>query len=577
MRRVGVDLADVEVKSAAVGWPKNAVETLSAFANGGGGVLILGLSEQHGFTPAAGFDAKAIRDALALACADLVDPPLRVPIEIEEFEGALVVRADIAELDPIEKPCYVKARGHYNGSYIRSGDGDRGLSNYEVSQLLANRTQPTFDMEPVDGATAADLNPDLVSGLLERARSRHPRLFGTMRDEEALLRLNVLTNVEGVVRPTVAGLLCLGVYPQQFFPQLFIAVVALPGLQIGDQTSEGVRFLDNVTIDGPIPEMLAQAVAALQRNMRKAAVIKGLFREDRWDYPLDVVRELLVNAIMHRDYSPGARGSHLQVELYPDRLVVKSTGGLYGDVSAALLGTSEQGSSSRNVALAKLLADVPAGGRGYASISENRGSGLPNVMTALRGAGMSPAAFNATPGHVFVTVPQHALLAVEVIEWIGSLGQDGLSDQQHLALAIMRSIGRVTNAMLQAWGVDRITAGAALRDLVSRELAVVGGGRRYASYQLNVSAEIGDLDADSVPDGAASIEGAGIEAELDAIVQGIRAGLNTAKALETALGMNYQAVLRRLNKLIERGAVEREYARNDRRQSYRLIQRQGDK
>ena len=102
-------------------------------------------------------------------------------------------------------------------------------------------------------------------------------------------------------------------------------------------------------------------------------------------------------------------------------------------------------------------------------------------------------------------------------------------------------------------------------------------GSATSSTLLSRSCEIGDLDADSVPDGAASIEGAGIEAELDAIVQGIRAGLNTAKALETALGMNYQAVLRRLNKLIERGAVEREYARNDRRQSYRLIQRQGDK
>lgn len=569
LRRVGVDLADVEVKAASGGWPKSAVETLSAFSNGGGGVLLLGLSERDGFSPAPGFDAKSVRDALAHACAELVEPPLRIAIDIEEFEGATVVRTDIPELDPIDKPCYVKTRGHYYGSYIRGGDGDHLLSHYEVSQLLSNRTQPKFDMEPVAAATPADLDPELVRGLLTRARDRHPRLFGPLDEDEALVRLNVLVGLDGVLRPTLGGLLCLGTYPQQFFPQLFIAVVVLPGLEMGDQTSDGVRFLDNVTVDGPIPDMLVQATAALQRNMRKAAVIKGLFREDRYDYPPDVIRELLVNAVMHRDYSPGARGSHIQVELYPDRLVIKSPGGLYGDVSAPLLGTSEQASSSRNVALAKLLADLPAGGRGDASISENRGSGLPNVMKALRRAGMSPAAFNATPGHLFVTAPQHALLAVEVIEWIASLGQDGLTDQQHLALAIMRSTGRVTNAMLQAWGGDRTTAGSALRDLVARDLAVVSGGRRYASYRLNVptTAEVTDDAAQGVITASP-----GISADLDAIVQAIRAGHVTARAIEKALGMNYQAVLRRLHKLLDQGVVERTHAATDRRQSYRLVQ-----
>lgn len=574
LRRVGTDLSDVEVKAAAGGLPKSVVDTLSAFANGTGGVLLLGLAESDAFAPAPRFDAAKVRDALSLACADLMDPPLRVVIDIEEFEGALIVRADIPELDPIEKPCHVKNRGHYNGSFIRGGDGDRLLSHYEVTQLLANRSQPAHDLEPVEKATIEHLDAELVRGLLRRVRDRHPRAFANLSDTDALAQLNVVVEVDAVVRPTLGGLLCLGRYPQQFFPQLFIAVVVLPGLEIGDQTADGVRFVDNVTAEGPIPEMLAQAMAALQRNMRVAAVIKGLFREDRFDYPLDVIRELLVNAVMHRDYSPGARGTQVQVELYPDRLVVKSPGGLYGDVVAPLLGTAEQGSSSRNVALAKLLADTPAGTHGDHAVSENRGSGLPNVMKTLRRAGMSPASFAVTPGHVHVAVPQHALLAVDVIEWIGSLQQDGLTDHQHLALAIMRSAGRVTNAMLQAWGVDRITAGAALRDLVTRDLAVVSGGKRYASYRLNILADFDDMvpDVGVLPAG----EGPGIEADLDAIVQAIRAGHGTARQLAAALDMNYQAALRRIKKLVDRGIVEpTQGSRNDRRQSYRIINNEG--
>jgi ATP-dependent DNA helicase RecG len=564
MRRIGSDLAEVEVKSAAGGLPKNMVETLSAFANGTGGTVLLGLSEHDGFTPAPGFDAESVRTALAGACSDLVDPPLRVRIDIEEFEGALIVTTEIPELDPVDKPCFVKARGHYQGSFVRSGDGDRKLGHYEVTQLLSNRTQPVYDLEPVTAATRSDLDNELVRRVVRRARQRQPRAFGHLDTDEALIRLNALANVDGVLRPTLGGLLCLGSYPQQFFPQLFISVVALPGTEIGELSAGGARFLDNVSVDGPIPVMLADASAALQRNMRRAAVVNGLFREDRYDYPLDVIRELVVNALMHRDYSPGARGTQIQIELYRDRLVVKSPGGLYGNVIGPLLGTGEQSSSSRNAALAKLLSDLPADDSGDHAVSENRGSGLPAAMATLRRAGMSPAAFDVAPGHLHVTVPQHALLDVDTIEWIGTLGLDGLTDPQNLALAMMRSTGRVTNAMLQAWGVDRSTARSALKDLVDRGVATTTGGRRYANYQLAVPET---LPPEPRPGHDST---SGTDSELGAIIQAIRAGHTTARALEAALGMNYQTVLRRLRKLIEAGAVEREFARNSSRQQYRV-------
>src|SRR6187551_925590 len=89
LRELGVEPSDVEVKSAGGGLPSSVSETISAFANGTGGTLLLGIDEAAGFVPAEGFDARAIRDALADACANKVEPSCRAPIEIETLQGAL--------------------------------------------------------------------------------------------------------------------------------------------------------------------------------------------------------------------------------------------------------------------------------------------------------------------------------------------------------------------------------------------------------------------------------------------------------------------------------------------------------
>jgi ATP-dependent DNA helicase RecG len=563
LRRLGMEPSDVEVKSARGGLPASVPETISAFANGTGGTLLLGIDESAGFAPAAGFDAPAVRDALADACANKVEPPCRAPIEIEEVEGALVVRLDVPELDPVEKPCFVATRGAYAGSFVRGGDGDRRLSHYEVTQLLSNRSQPTHDRDAVPGALPADLDDDLVGAYLARVHRRSPAFRATDR-ERLLVRLGVLTtDADGVLRPTVAGLLCLGEYPQEFFPQLFVSFVVLPGLRMGDIAPDGRRFLDNETITGPIPSMVADVVAVAIRNMRAGAIVTGVGREDRYDYPLGVIRELIVNALMHRDYSPAARGAQVQVELYPDRLVVASPGGLFGPITVADLGSEEHPSTSRNQTLAAMLADVEVPGSRGEALCENRGSGLLSVMAELRRAGMSPPEFDVQPGRVTVTVPQHALLAPETVAWIGSLRQRGLSDEQHLALAMMRTVGRVTNARLQAWGFDRLSAGRALKDLVGRGLAASTGDRRYASYHL----------AEDVPTQDAHLldRTDGIEAELDAVVQAIRAGSNTTRALTERLGLSQRTVARRLTTLIERKLVAPTQPTRSSRQSYRLV------
>ena len=127
LRTQDTDTRAVEVKAAAGGFPKKLVRSISAFANGTGGIIILGLDEDNGFVTVPGFDATAMADALAGACADLVTPSVRAQIDIVDWEGASIVVGTIPECAPFEKPCWVVSQSKYHGSYIRVHDGDLSL------------------------------------------------------------------------------------------------------------------------------------------------------------------------------------------------------------------------------------------------------------------------------------------------------------------------------------------------------------------------------------------------------------------------------------------------------------------
>lgn len=310
LRISGTDSQDIEVKASVGKLPASIVESVSAFANASGGVVVLGLSESEGFAPVAGFDASRISDALAGACADRLTPPVRADVRIAACEGMPVVVADIPEFPPSSKPCYVTDRGMYKGSFIRTGDGDRHLTQYEIDRLVEERTQPHHDAEVIEGASVDDLDADLLAGILSRQRALHPRVFAGLSDEDAMADLRIVgTGKDGATHPTLAGLLPLGRYPQKHFPRLSVTFACYPGEKKASEL--GVKYVDSESMAGPIPAVLLDTVAAVRRNMRVGGVLDGALRRDVPDYPEAAVREAVCNALMHRDYSPLGRGSQV--------------------------------------------------------------------------------------------------------------------------------------------------------------------------------------------------------------------------------------------------------------------------
>lgn len=497
----------MEAKAAVGALPRRVRETLSAFSNDRGGVLLLGLAEESRVAPAPDFDAARTRDDLASLCSDVVEPPVRADVEIADVEGAQVVVASVPEMDPASKPCYVKAKGMSGGSSTRGGDGDRLLTACEIFMLHADRGQPKDDHEVVAEAGLVDLDQDAVGRLLRRVRQREPQAFGAVDDETALVRLGVLRRTDSGVGVTLAGLLTLGQWPQQYLPQLCVTFIAVPGTHKDAVPDGAPRFTDNATIHGPLPQMLEETVRVILRNTRTAGYVRGLGRDDVGDYPVEALREAVTNALAHRDYSPMARGTQIQVELYVDRLVVRNPGGLFGTVTPDDLG-QEGVSSSHNGYLIPLLADVYLPGTDQV-VADNRGSGIPDMLARLRRANLTLPTFDSRLSRFTVAFPKHTLLTAETLRWVQSLGQPGLTRAQVSALALMREGRQISNGTLRQLGLDSRDATAALIDLVNHGLAYKVGGRRYAEYLLDEDRRAAgpDLFDDRPPEAGASPPG----------------------------------------------------------------------
>lgn len=389
MKMAGIDLAEYEVKAAAGGFPKSIPDTISAFANTCGGTIILGVSESDGFTPISDSNTKMLQSKMAQAARELVEPPQAVEILVLQLNNKPVIVTNVQEAPIREKPCYVRRLGLMGGSYIRTGDGDHKMSLYEIDRFIENQHRSARnDAFVVPDASLADFDSRLMEGWLARVRETTLNRSGTLGDKELMANRRVISmDAEGILRPTLAGIMALGKYPQKFFPRLDVIFTSYPSPRKGEVDEAGRRFVDSVNVDGPIPQMVVETVRAVSRNMKHGAIVKGALRENIPDYPLPAIREAVANALMHRDYSTDGQGTPVLVDMYPDRLEISNPGGLFGSLTVERLG-KKGGTASRNQFLARILEDVPYidydGNVGR--VVENRGSGIPTINRELEDA-----------------------------------------------------------------------------------------------------------------------------------------------------------------------------------------------
>lgn len=560
LRRRGTDLEYVEAKRSAQALPKRLWETLSAFANQrGGGVLVLGLDESQGFATAGVRDIGKVQADLASVC-DQMEPPLRPLIGVHDFEGGQLVVAEVPEVPLEQKPCYYRGSGLYAGSYVRVADGDRQMSQYEVHLLLESRGQPQHDLEIVEGASRDDLDGGLLQGLLVRVRQRRPRLAGLSDDE--LLRQLHIADAKGQV--TLAGLLCFARYPQQWFPSLTVTFVHYPGTRADEVGPRGERFLDNRRFDGPLTVALDDALQTIVGAMRRRSLIQGLIRQEIPEYPPVAVREALVNAVAHRDYSSLARGSHVQVQMFRNRLEVQNPGGLFGPVNEDNLG--EPGvQAARKQFLMQILEDLgPA---------ENRGTGIVTMMRAVRESQTSPPEFEDRRTYFRVVFGNDAMLDDATVEWLNQFKALSLTEKQRMALAYTLQQQEIDNGVFRRLtGADSREATTELQDLVRQGLLQQIGTRRWTTYSLSPEAAQTPEGEELHTTGRRLVATDRRERIYDLIAE---RGTISARSISTELGIPRPTVNYDIRKLIEEGRVERTTEDpQDRRAEYRVLSKE---
>lgn len=471
--------AGLEVKRAQRGLPQRLYEALSAFANqAGGGLILLGIDESQGFCLTGVEAVQTVISELTDLSGKMV-PPLVLEISTVETDGKTAIVVEVPECDFQYKPCYYGPSGMQGGSFLRVGNQNRRMSAYEVFSFMTGRGQPTFDQELVKKASIEDLDQTAVGNYLGRMKQIRRSLWERLHLEEKdlpgqLLALDILGKDGEHLHPTLAGLLAFGTWPQKYYPSLTITFVRYFSTDRSQKGPRGERFMDNAQFDGRLDEMVDGAVSRCLMNMRQSTLIEGILHRNIFEYPEEAVREAVINAVAHRDYSLYVLGSQVRIEMFADRLEIMTPGGLFGPVNEANLESTQ---STRNQLLMRLLSDI--------GLVENRGSGIEAMLSALRQAHLEPPKFQDSRTYFTVTFSNQTLLEPETVAWLNRYASLSINQRQRTALAYLYRHKQMTNPdYCRLNNVDSLVSTRELRGLIDAGVIVMQGMRRWARYVL---------------------------------------------------------------------------------------------
>ena len=375
----------VEVKAAHKGCPEKLYDTLSSFSNqDSGGTLVFGLDEKQNYAKVGVYDPQDLQKKV-MEYGEQMTPFVRPIFTVYAEEEKVFVSAEIPPVDVTERPCFKTAKGRLQGSYIRVGDADKPMTEYEVYSYEAFRKKYRDDIREAVGASIETLDPMKLEDYLLRRKKNRPHL-DTVPTEQLYELIGILR--DGKV--TLSAVMLFGYYPQAYFPQLSVIATCVPGTEMGILDETGHRFTDSRRIEGTLPEMLDGSLAFVRTNMRTATTIdpKTGVRRDTPQYPMDAVREAVLNALVHRDYSIHTEGKPIQLTMYADRLEISNPGGLYGRLTVDQLGQVQP--DTRNPVMVTAMEVLEQ--------TENRYSGIPRIRHAMRELSLPEPVFSDRRG-----------------------------------------------------------------------------------------------------------------------------------------------------------------------------------
>jgi len=354
--------------------PTELAERLCGMANAQGGTLIIGVED--GSLKIVGVqDARAAVD-VALRATRLIHPLLVLDPpepEICSLEGTFLVVLGV----PAHRGPLYQSGGVF---WIRRSTHTVPLTLGEVFELANDRGLVRWELQPARKATMQDIDLQRVEAYFLQRSLLATQSSRFEEAEKVLIGMDCATvSAHGGVFPTNAGRLFFGANPQRSLPHSeVICMLFRDELGVGG-------YLDRKIVTGPLQTLVDETELFLQKSMTIGARIEGWKRIDLPEYPLEALREAVVNAVVHRDYSRD--GESIRVFFYPNRIEIHSPGLLLPGITVEMMARGETISKLRNPLLAGLLRDVP----GY---MERVGSGIRFMLHKMRQMGLPDPQFN---------------------------------------------------------------------------------------------------------------------------------------------------------------------------------------
>ena len=349
------------------------MKSVVAFANGTGGKIIFGIADKT--REVVGFDKEDVfkkMDAIANAVSDSCEPAIIPDITLQTIDGKTVIVVEVSE--GRQRPYYIKALGRDGGVYVRVAGTTRLADEYMIKELLFEGSNRYYDQALCTGLNVTDEDIDaLCKAMKEQAvKNAHTE------EQKA--------SIKDVGRQQLRSWGILIERDEKDYPSnAFAILTGNGGLHVATQcgvfkgTTKAV-FVDRREYTGPLWKQIDEAFQFVLRNIHLGANIVGIYRQDIYEIPPDAIRELIINAMVHRSYLDHGT---IQVAIYDNRLEITSPGKL--PMGQTMERMKEGYSKIRNEALAHAFA--------YMNLIEHWGSGIPRIIDKVKAAGLREPEF----------------------------------------------------------------------------------------------------------------------------------------------------------------------------------------
>lgn len=333
-------------------------KTVISFANDAGGELYIGIKDNpREVIGVPEEDLLQIEEKISNTIHDNCYPPILPEILFANHNGKYVVIVKIFKGNT--PPYYLKSKGKENGTFIRVGSTNR-LANKEIIEELERQKQGiSFDSLPVYSKRMDELDISLFA-------SRFEKITGEKLNKTILNKINLIITDQNTQFPTNALILLSNdEIRNKLFPYAKIECARFKGTIPGD-------FIDQKTIDDPLSFQAEEAYKFVLRHISQGSTYEGVYRKDRWEYPVIAIREVIRNAVIHRDYS--LKGKDIKIAIFDDKIEITSPGKLMPTID---FDDMESGQSDiRNKVLASVFKKL--------GIIEQWGNGLRLIAEELR-------------------------------------------------------------------------------------------------------------------------------------------------------------------------------------------------